>query len=76
MALMTSTQVTSPNVINCVNIDVKYMKCMSKNYANKSQIYLTSSISLVGNVDNLENTFNSTPIENPFLHDHCKVDRL
>ena len=33
-------------------------------------------MSLVGNVDNLENTVNSTPIEKPFFHDHSKVDRL
>ena len=49
---------------------------MSKNHTNKSQIYLTSSIALVGNVDTLENTVNSIPIENLFFHDHGKVDRL
>ena len=50
--------------------------CMSKSHADKSQVYLTSSIALVGNVDNLENTVNPTTIENPFLHDHGKVYRL
>ena len=49
---------------------------MSKNHTNKSQIYLTSSIALVGNVDTLENTVNSIPIENLFFHDRGKVDRL
>ena len=49
---------------------------MSKNHTNKSQIYLTSSIALVENVDTLENTVNSILIENLFFHDHGKVDRL
>ena len=43
----------------------EYCCACSKNHANKSQIYLTSSISLVGNVDNIENNVNSSPIDNP-----------
>ena len=72
MALMTSTQVASPNFIYCVN---EYC-CACQKITQISHIYLTSSIALVGNVDTLENTVNSIPIEILLFHDHGKVDRL
>lgn len=60
-------QKTAPRVDKLTNICLKKIG---------HKVYLTSSTSLVGNVDNLENKVNFTPIENPFFHDHSKMVKL